>query len=78
MPRVPHKNQLGIVGYLGEYGSLSDLKWFMVVFRPDALRSQVSIVGVNRSVDDENHPGGEVRTVLSIRVYASVTCKHIG
>ena len=64
VPRAPGKNQLGITGYLGQYVSRSDLKEFMVLFRPDAVGSQVEIVNVNGSTNDENNPGVEVRIVL--------------
>jgi tripeptidyl-peptidase-1 len=69
VPRVPFRNQLGIAGYLGRYVSLSDLKDFMTLFRPDAVGSQLSIVNVNGGTEHENHPTGEARTLLSMSVY---------
>ena len=64
MPRAPYENQLGITGYLGQYVSRSDLKEFMVLFRPDAVDSQVEIVNVNGSTNDEKNPGVEARILL--------------
>ena len=77
VPQVQGKNQLGIAGYLGEYVSQSDLKEFMILFRPDAVDSQVSIVNVSGS-NDENNPGLEARILLPMSVYVSITCNHTG
>ena len=78
MPRVKGRNQLGIAGYLGEYVNRSDLKEFMTLFRPDAVRSQISIVNVGEGTNDEDHPGVEARILLPMSVYVSITCNHTG
>ena len=80
VPRAKGQNQLGIAGYSGEYVSRSDLKEFMTLFRPDAVRAQVSIVNVSGGNNDENNPGSEVRILLpiTISVYVSITCNHTG
>jgi len=77
VPRARGGNQLGITGYLGQYVSRSDLKEFMICFRPDAVRSQVEIVNVN-GTNDENDPGVEVRILLLMSIYVSITCSHTG
>ena len=77
VPQARGRNQLGITGYLGQYVSQSDLKEFMIRFRPDAVRSQVAIVNVN-GTNDENDPGVEVRILLLMSVYVSITCNRVG
>ena len=77
VPQARGRNQLGITGYLGQYVSRSDLKEFMIRFRPDAVRSQVEIVNVN-GTNDENDPGVEVRILLLMSIYVSMTCSHTG
>jgi tripeptidyl-peptidase-1 len=46
----------------------------MTLFRPDAVGSQISIVNVNGSTNDENQPTLEARILLSMSVYVS---KHV-
>jgi tripeptidyl-peptidase-1 len=78
VPRAPDENQLGITGYLEQYVSRSDLKEFMTRFRPDAEDSQVTIVNVNGSINDEDNPGVEARILPLMSVYVSKTCNPTG
>jgi tripeptidyl-peptidase-1 len=78
VPRVPSRNGLGIAGYLGNFVSGTDLKEFMTLFRPDAVGSQISIVNVNGSINDEKHPSKEARILLSMSLYVFITCNHTG
>ena len=50
----------------------------MTLFRPDAMRSQVSILNVSGGNNDENHPGVEARILLPMSVYVSITFNHTG
>jgi tripeptidyl-peptidase I len=61
-PRSAGKNKLGIVGYLQQFASQSDLTTFMRRFRPDADlgRAMFSVVSVNGGINDQNHPTAEV------------------
>ena len=61
-PRSAEKNKLGIVGYLQQFASQSDLTVFMRRFRPDADPEQAtfSVVTVNGGINDQNHPTAEV------------------
>jgi tripeptidyl-peptidase I len=61
-PRAAEKNKLGIVGYLQQFASQSDLTAFMRRFRPDVdpERATFSVVTVNGGLNDQNHPTAEV------------------
>jgi tripeptidyl-peptidase I len=64
-PQSPGKNKLGIVGYLQQFASQSDLTAFMRRFRPDADPEQatLSVVTVNGGINDQNHPTAEVSRI---------------
>jgi tripeptidyl-peptidase I len=64
-PQSAGENKLGIVGYLQQFASQSDLTVFMRRFRPDADPEQAtfSVVTVNGGINDQNHPTAEVRRI---------------
>jgi len=64
-PQSAGKNKLGIVGYLQQFASQSDLTAFVRRFRPDADPEQAtfSVVTVNGGINDQNHPTAEVHRI---------------
>ena len=77
VPKATAKNQLGILGFLNETASQSDLTAFMKKFRPDARQATFSIVTVNNGTDAQNNPTAEVRPVPPT-VYAPGMYHHTG
>ncbi|KAG6853522.1 hypothetical protein C0991_003517 [Blastosporella zonata] len=58
-PKATPVNQLGVVGYLGEYANRADLQSFFKTYRPDAVGSKYQTVLVNGGGDDQSQPGME-------------------
>jgi tripeptidyl-peptidase-1 len=75
-PQATSTNKLGITGYFEQFASQSDLTDFLTHFRSDAATAKFSVVTVNGGINNQSHPGGEVRPVL--RVYLVVIYCHTG
>ncbi|KAH9967563.1 subtilisin-like protein [Russula dissimulans] len=71
VPQATAKNQLGILGFLNETASQSDLTTFMRNYRPDAKQPTFSIVTVNNGTDDQNNPTEE--GTLDVQYAVSIT-----
>jgi tripeptidyl-peptidase-1 len=65
-PQATSTNKLGITGYTEQFASQSDLTDFVTRFRSDAATANFSVVTVNGGVNNQSHPGGEVRPVLHV------------
>ena len=63
-PKATSTNKLGVTGYLGQFASQSDLTEFLTRFRSDATLARFSVVNVNGSINNQSHPGPEVRLVF--------------
>ena len=66
LPQAASKNKLGVTGYLREFASQSDLTNFLTRFRSDAVPAQFSVVTVNGGINNDSHPGIEVRPPLYV------------
>jgi tripeptidyl-peptidase-1 len=66
LPQAKSKNKLGVTGYLREFASQSDLTNFLTRFRSDAVPAQFSVVTVHGGINNESHPGVEVRPALYV------------
>jgi tripeptidyl-peptidase I len=65
-PQATSTNKLGITGYTEQFASQSDLTGFLTRFRSDATTANFSVVTVNGGINNQSHPGGEVRPVLHV------------
>jgi tripeptidyl-peptidase I len=77
-PRATSTNKLGITGYLEQFASRSDLTNFLTLFRGDAAAAQFSVMKVNGGINDQSHPGTEVRSALALRVNVDVVYQRTG
>jgi tripeptidyl-peptidase I len=66
LPQAASKNKLGVTGYLREFASQPDLTNFLTRFRSDAVPAQFSVVTVNGGINNDSHPGIEVRSPLYV------------
>ena len=66
LPQAKSKNKLGVTGYLRQFASQSDLTKFLARFRSDAVSAQFSVITVHGGINNESHPGVEVRPALYV------------
>jgi tripeptidyl-peptidase I len=66
-PQATSTNKLGITWYSEQFSSQSDLTGFLTHFRSDAATANFSVVTVNGGINNQSHPGAEVRPVLHIK-----------
>ncbi|KAI9435318.1 subtilisin-like protein [Lactarius indigo] len=59
VPVATDRNMLGIVGYLGQYPSPTDLTLFMNKYRTDGADATFTVEEVNNGGDDPNNPHAE-------------------
>ncbi|KAF8259426.1 subtilisin-like protein [Lactarius quietus] len=59
VPTAADRNMLGIVGFLGDYPSPTDLTAFMRQYRPDAVSATYTVVPVNGGGYDPSNPHTE-------------------
>ncbi len=77
-PQAMSTNKIGITGYSEQFASQSDLTGFLTRFRSDATSANFSVVTVNGGINNQSHPGSEVRPVLHVEVDAVVIYGHTG
>jgi tripeptidyl-peptidase I len=65
-PQATSTNKLGITGYSEQFASQSDLTDFLTRARSDATTANFSVVLVNGGINNQSHPGDEVRLVLHV------------
>ena len=59
VPRAISQNRLGIAGYMDEFPSFTDLEWFMMGLRSDAVDATFDVEKINGGEFDPSMPGSE-------------------
>ena len=77
-PQATSTNKLGITGYSEQFASQSDLTDFLTRFRSDAATANFSVVTVNGGINNQSHPGSEVRLVLDVEGGCGCIIYHTG
>ncbi|KAH8982702.1 subtilisin-like protein [Lactarius akahatsu] len=76
-PNTQGENVLGVVGFLGDYPSPTDLTAFMQEYRSEASDATFTVVDVNRGGYDPTHPSEEANMDIQYAEAMAYPIPHI-